>query len=101
MENRVKYIPLGLLVLHGAKSLVQGLSWESVAASLVFAGLWYLLEYKSNDKKLQVLSVRMAELEKAHKDTEVLLGDFRSSISALRMTNGLKQQTTARNAFGG
>lgn len=96
MEQKLKYIPMGLLVAVSLKSLVVGLSWEAVASSLVLSGLWYLLEYKSNDKQLQALSNKMSELESNYKNTEAVLTDFRTSISSLRMTSGLSPSKFGR-----
>lgn len=96
MEQRIKYIPLALLLAYGAKSLVNGLNWESVALSLVLSGLWYLLEYKSNDKQIQALSVKIEALEKDNKDNEAVMMDVRTSISSLRLTNGLNQTKFGR-----
>lgn len=97
MESKLKYLPLGLLFAFSVKSLAQGLNWESVCLSLVLSGLWYALEYKSQDKKVKKMQEKLQELENSNKDRDIIISDLKNSVSSLRVSNGLKAQNIRIN----
>lgn len=92
MESKLKYLPLGLLFALFVKSMNHGLNWEAVSLSLIFSALWYVLEYKQQDKQIKELEEKMKELELSHKERDVIISDLKSSVSSLRVSNGLKPQ---------
>jgi len=93
MESKLKYLPLGLLFALFVKTMKDGLNWESVCLSLIFSALWFVLEYKQQDQKLKNLEDKVKELELLHKDRDIVISDLKTSVSSLRVSNGLKPQT--------
>lgn len=90
MNQHVKYIPLGLLFAFGIKSLLVGFSWETVSASLIFAGLYAFLEARAESEKLKQLKAQLDAIEQTSKERDKIITDITTSISSLRMSTGLK-----------
>jgi hypothetical protein len=98
VESKIKAIPIALLLSFSLKALLSGLNWPFVAAALIFSGLWFSLEYKFHDKKIKEVTQKLEDLEKLHKEREIIISDLKTSVSSLRMSNGLKPQNFRPNS---
>lgn len=84
MKN-IKYLPLGLFIALGIKSLVLGLNLETVAGLFVLGLTAYVYEKHSNDEsvnKLETkLNVELDAIKKELKDLE----NMKSKVTSMQM----------------
>lgn len=88
MKLSVKQLPLGLLCVFFAKSLITGIQWPEATVILVLAALSYLYEHKSNDEQIKELLTRADKQDKK-------ISDLNDSISSARVANSYKSNLRA------
>jgi hypothetical protein len=92
---KTKYIPLALFMAFFVKLLLlKEASMVDASLLLILAGIAGLYEFKSNDKKLQILENKVDELNKKHQASidqhSKELKEFNTYISGLKIQNQFK-----------
>lgn len=93
---KTKYIPLALFVAFFIKVLIlKDVSLVDSSVLLILAGASAFYEYKSNDKKLRELEIKVNSIKKELQDNIDLntkeLKEFNSYISSLKIQQQMRQ----------
>lgn len=94
---KTKYVPLALFVAFFVKVLIlKEISLVESSILLILAGAAALYEYKSNDKKLQELDLKLEatkkELQSNLDQHTKELKEFNTYISSLKVQNQMRIQ---------
>ncbi len=92
---KTKYIPLALFMAFFVKILLlKDASMVDASLLLILAGIAGFYEFKSNDKKLQILENKIDEITKKHQASldqhSKELKEFNTYVSSLKIQNQFK-----------
>jgi uncharacterized coiled-coil protein SlyX len=106
MDNKLKLIPMGLVLALGLKAIVLGLSGADSAVAISLIGLLTLREYMEKNSKLEEVKEhtekKLKEMsETISKQNEVIAAQtqefvkLRDQMTAVKMTFGNREQSVA------
>lgn len=91
MENLSKYAPLVLFCLYSSKLIVTGNTLSDSALLAVIGALSAFSLYKSEDKKIQVMTERLSEMDKKIQDITKSNEDLRSGVASVKIAQNMRQ----------
>lgn len=106
MDKMKQYIPIGLVLALGVKSMISGISVADSAVAVALIGLLTLREYmeknskieeveERTNKKLAEMSNTILEQNKIIKAQTEEFVKLRDQMSGIKMTFGSKEQPVA------
>ena len=91
MENLSKYAPLVLFCLYAAKLVILGGSLNDAALLAVIGSLSAFSLYKSEDKKIQEVMIRLNEMDNKLQELNKANDDLRSGVASVKIAQNLRQ----------
>jgi hypothetical protein len=96
MEKLIKHLPLGLLLAVTGKFIVAGTSFAETGAICALVGLVALDKYLDGSRKINEvetdLTAKIATLEESLKVQRAELDVVRTTVSSMRVAQGMKQR---------
>lgn len=95
MRGIEKYIPLVLFVGAVSKGLFLGFSWVDVLAIAVLGAISAFYEFKSNDKKIQILHERCNKVDEHLTTLYKKSTDVEGYFSGMKVAQGMRGQNVS------